>query len=90
MRVSQCPDSATNISLRLSRDDSLRRLIEYVDGLDDLDRELFVRCGLQGETCVQAATRSGVNESAAQMRWYRLRERLRDRPWVRELLEPAP
>lgn len=84
--VSQCPDSVTSVSQRLARDDTLRELLAHVEAFDELDRELFVRCGLQGESCAKAARRAGTSEAAAQMRWLRLRERLRDRPWVRELL----
>lgn len=88
-RASQCPASVTGISQRLARDDSLGQLLEFVDGFEEVDREAFLRCGLQGETIAKAAVRMGLTEAALQRRWHRLREKLRDRPWVRELLEPA-
>ncbi len=88
-RASQCPASVTNISRRLARDEALQHLLEYVEQFDELDRELFLRCGLQGERVAKAAVRMGLSEDAAQKRWERLREKLRDRPRVRELLAPT-
>lgn len=87
--VSQCPASVTGISQRLARDDALQHLLAFVDEFDEADRELFLRCGLQGERIVQAAVRMDLSEVAAQKRWVRLREKLRGRPWVKELLEPV-
>jgi RNA polymerase sigma-70 factor (ECF subfamily) len=88
-RVSQCPASVTAISQRMARDDALQKLLEFVETFDPTDRELFLRCGLQGEGATKAAVRMGLGEEAVQKRWSRLRERLRDRPRVRELLDPA-
>ena len=86
--VSQCPASVTAISQRMARDDALQKLLELVETFDPTDRELFLRCGLQGEAATSAAVRMGLGEEAVQKRWSRLRERLRDRPRVRELLGP--
>lgn len=86
LRVSQCPDSVTSTSKRLARDDALQELIERISDLDEVDRELFIRCGLEGETTSVAATRMQLSSAGAQKRWVRLREKLRDRAWIRELL----
>ena len=87
--ISQLPASATNLSGKIARNDMLRTLLELVDKARPEERELFVRCALQGESCAKAARRMGLSRDAAQKRWLRFREELRGRPWIEELLSSS-
>ena len=83
------PQSVTSITQRISREDSVRSFLEHARALDEVDRMLLVRCGLEEETCARAAVELGLGEDAAIKRWQRLRARLREAPWARALLGPA-
>jgi RNA polymerase sigma factor (sigma-70 family) len=80
------PESVTSISQRLAREDTVRRFLEYAQLLDTDDRDLLVHCGVEGNTCTEAARRLGLGDEVAAKRWQRLRVELRSRAWVRELL----
>lgn len=84
--LSQVPESATALTERVRRSESLKNLLAYVETLQVEDQELFLRLGLQGESMEQAARRLGLETAAAHKRWQRLRIRLRERPSVLELL----
>ncbi len=84
--VGRVPDSVTRITTRLARDESLQVLLVKVEELEASDREIFMRHGLAGESFVEASQRMGIEPDAARMRWNRLRSRLRESPWVEELL----
>ncbi|MBK8975014.1 MAG: sigma-70 family RNA polymerase sigma factor [Planctomycetes bacterium] len=78
MSVEALPASITRITQRLSRDESVRALLDHVAGMSREDQELVSYCGLEGATCAEAARRLGIREDAAIKRWQRLRARLRD------------
>ncbi|MCP3914688.1 MAG: sigma-70 family RNA polymerase sigma factor [bacterium] len=82
----QMPESVTRITTRIARDDALQVLLNKIEESDPSDQELFLRCGLVGESFVEAGRRMGLEPDAARMRWNRLRERLRGSAWVAELL----
>lgn len=84
--LDQCPDSITTITTRLSRDEGLRRFLDYVEGMEQEDRRILVHCGLEELTCAETATRLGLTLDATTKRWQRLRERLRDSGVGRQLL----
>ena len=83
--IGDYPDDATSASRRAARDEALRQFIEDVKALPEDDAELFVYCGLEGATAAEAARVLGIGEEAAQKRWVRLRERLRQRGLPRGL-----
>ena len=83
------PQSVTSITQRIAREDSVRSFLEHARALDEVDRMLLVRCGLEQETCARAAVELGLGEDAAIKRWQRLRARLREAPWAKALLGPA-
>ena len=70
----------TSIATTLGRSDEVKRLIESINGLDEVDRDLVVYCGLEGLSPKEAAPLLGMSGEAAQKRWYRLRGKLRDQP----------
>jgi len=85
-RLDDCPQVVTSISARLARDEALNAFLDRARSLDPVDRELLVRCGLEGTDCTVAATRLGISSEAATKRWQRLRAELRATPWVLDLL----
>jgi RNA polymerase sigma-70 factor (ECF subfamily) len=72
----EIPDSVTSISLRLAKDDAVRRFLAYVEQLPAEDSRLVVYCGLEGYTAREAAQRLGIEPDAARKRWQALRERM--------------
>ena len=84
--LANVPDDVTSMTRRLARDDAVSALLERVGELSDDDRHLVIHCGLEGLTCAEAATRLGLGEAAVIKRWQRLRQKLREQSWARELL----
>ncbi|MCP3915634.1 MAG: sigma-70 family RNA polymerase sigma factor [bacterium] len=70
------PDSATAISQRLARDESVELFVDFVRGLDDEDRKLVIYCGLEGMTYREVADRLRLKRDAIAKRWQRLRARI--------------
>lgn len=70
--------SVTALSRRLLRDESLRRFCDHLGTLPREDQELVTFCGLEGDTCAEAARKLGIGTDAAIKRWQRLRARLRE------------
>ena len=85
--LERIPESVTSLGRHLAREDSIRLFLERVGGLGDEERELVVRCGLEGLTCGEAAVRLGLSEEAATKRWQRLRTELRGSSWAAQLFE---
>lgn len=83
-----CPESITSFTQRLSKDDAVRRFLELAGSLDDGDRQILVRCGLEERTCADAARELELGEDAVIKRWQRLRARLRGETWTRTILAP--
>lgn len=83
--LGQLPASLTRISARAARDESLAKVLGDVETMEPGDKEVFMRCGLIGESFVVAAKRAGVTPDSMRMRWNRLREKLRVHPHVTEL-----
>jgi len=80
-----CPDSVTSISARLTKDESIQRLLDYVGGLPSDDRMLVLYCGFEEYTCAEAATRLGLSPDATSKRWQSLRGRMRENGSLRAL-----
>ncbi len=75
-QLQNLPDSATNISQRLARDDGIQHLLEWVEALDEDEQKLFVHCGLEGLTYAEVSERMQVQRDAIAKRWQKLRERI--------------
>jgi len=80
------PQNVTSFTQRLANEDSIREFLKHADGLDESDRMLLIHCGLEDETCAEAAPKLGLSEDAAIKRWQRLKAKLREKPWSRSLL----
>jgi RNA polymerase sigma factor (sigma-70 family) len=90
LALDRIPESVTSFTQRLAREDSLRAFLAEAQALDETDRMLLVHCGLESETCADAAVKLGLSEDAAIKRWQRLKARLRDLPWSRRWLGVDP
>lgn len=80
------PQSVTSFTQRLASADSVREFLDHARELDEQDRMLLIHCGLEEETCADAAVKLGLSEDAAIKRWQRLKARLRERPWAQEFV----
>lgn len=74
------PDTTTSITRRVARDESLRQFVNEVRALDEGDRRLLMRRGLEGRAHEEIAQELGISTEAAIKRWTRLRERLASAP----------
>jgi RNA polymerase sigma factor (sigma-70 family) len=81
------PQSITSFTQHLAREDSVRAFLAHAAELDESDRMLLIHCGLEDETCAEAAVKLGLTEDAAIKRWQRLKARLRERPWARTFVD---
>lgn len=86
LMLNQVPDVVTGVSLRLSRQEELRRFQGWVKDLDRTDRELLVHHGLEGLSHAQVGERLQLGVEAVAKRWQRLRERLEQQALPREVL----
>lgn len=80
------PHNVTSFTQRLANEESIRAFLQHAEELDENDRMLLIHCGLEDETCAEAAPKLGLSEDAAIKRWQRLKAKLRDKPWSRSLL----
>ncbi len=81
------PEDVTSFTQRLAREDSVRAFLEHASKLEETDRMLLVHCGLEGQTCAEAAVKLDLSLPAATKRWQRLKARLRESPWSRTFLD---
>lgn len=70
-------DPATTMLRALMRQDDVRRLWATVAQLDEESRTLFLYRGLEGLPHAVVGKRLGISGDAVEIRWRRLRERLR-------------
>lgn len=77
---SRLPDTTTSITRRVARDEALARFVAEVRALDEDDRRLLLRRGLEGRSHEEIAGELGITPQAAVKRWTRLRERLASTP----------
>lgn len=75
-QLQNVPDSATNISRRMSRHEGIAVVLRFVEGLDEDDKLLFVHCGLEGLTYAEASERLQIHRETIAKRWQSLRERI--------------
>ncbi len=75
-QLNNVPDSATAISRKVARHEGLRVLLEWVEKLDEDDKQLFLHCGLEGLSYAEVGQRLRVNRDTIAKRWQGLRERV--------------
>jgi RNA polymerase sigma factor (sigma-70 family) len=80
------PQDVTSFTQRVAREESVRSFLHDAGQLAEVERMLLVHCGLEGETCAEAAVKLGISEDAAIKRWQRLKARLRGETWSRAIL----
>jgi RNA polymerase sigma factor (sigma-70 family) len=80
------PQDVTSFTQRVAREESVRAFLDQAGALAEVERMLLVHCGLEGETCAEAALKLGLSEDAAIKRWQRLKARLREEAWSRTIL----
>lgn len=80
------PQDVTSFTQRVAREESVRAFLGEAGSLAEVDRMLLLHCGLEGETCAEAAVKLGLSEDAAIKRWQRLKARLRGESWSRAIL----
>lgn len=78
--LGRLPDTTTSITRRVARDESMREFVAEVRKLEDGDRRLLLRRGLEGLAHEDVARELGISTEAAIKRWTRLRERLAKAP----------
>ncbi len=71
------PDFAEAVADRLAAETEMRSILELVERLPRLEREVLALCAWQGLTPHQAALALGVPEATARTRLFRARSRLR-------------
>jgi RNA polymerase sigma factor (sigma-70 family) len=86
LALDRVPADVTSLTQRLARDDALREFLARAESLDDDDRMLLIHVGLEAMPHDEAAARLGIGVDAAQKRWQRLRDRVRDWPSAAQLL----
>jgi len=85
LMLQNVPDDATQITMRVARDESLSKCADWIRSLPEEDRKLVVHCGLEGLTYIETAERLDIAKEAVAKRWQRLRERLREQPIPQQL-----
>lgn len=75
-QMANVPDPASAISQRVARDDSIQKLLGWVDALEEEERQLFVHCGLEGLSYTDTAERMNLQKDTVAKRWQTLRARV--------------
>jgi RNA polymerase sigma factor (sigma-70 family) len=75
-RMDEVSAAMTTLTRKVSRGEEVQQVLALCEGLDEVDRQLVLLCGMEGCTCKDAAVQVGLNEEATQKRWYRLRKKL--------------
>jgi RNA polymerase sigma-70 factor (ECF subfamily) len=75
-QLQNLPDSATNASRRIARDEGIQKVLAWVAGLDEDDKKLFVHCGLEGLSYAEVSERMQVHYETVAKRWQNLRTRI--------------
>jgi RNA polymerase sigma-70 factor (ECF subfamily) len=86
----EVPDLVTTITSRAARDEAMGRVFAWVDGLDDVDRQVFILHFLEELPHKDVAARLGLLPNTVSKRWERLRGRLRALAPLWSALQPTP
>jgi RNA polymerase sigma factor (sigma-70 family) len=79
------PDSATAITRRVAREESLQLFARWVQSLEEEDRMLLVHLGLEGLSQAEVAERLQIGREAVAKRWQRLMARVAEQKLPREM-----
>jgi RNA polymerase sigma-70 factor (ECF subfamily) len=85
LELADVPDSATAITRRVAREESLKLFAKWVQSLDEDDRMLLVHHGLEGLSQSEVAERLQLGREAVAKRWQRLLARILEQKLPREL-----
>ncbi len=85
LELADVPDSATAITRRVAREESLQLFAKWVQSLDEDDRMLLVHHGLEGLSQAEVAERLQMGREAVAKRWQRLLARVIEQKLPREL-----
>lgn len=85
-QLQNVPDSATEVSRRMARDEGLQALLEWAKGLEEDEQKLFLHCGLEGMSYAEVAERMQLEYDTVAKRWQKLRERVERFAVPRDLL----
>ena len=78
-------DTVTSICTRLGRDETTQRFLAFAEALPEVERQLLVRCGIEGASPEEVGPRLGLEPATAARRWHRLRGKLRESHWAERL-----
>jgi RNA polymerase sigma-70 factor, ECF subfamily len=85
-QMQNLPDSATAISRKVARHEGIQVLLDWVEKLDEDDRQLFVHCGLEGLSYAEVAERMQIQRDTIAKRWQNLRARVQQFGVPRDLI----
>lgn len=85
-QLQNMPDSATEVSRRIARNEGLQELLKWVEGLEEDEQKLFLHCGLEGMGYAEVAERMQLEYDTVAKRWQKLRERVGQFAAPRDLL----
>jgi len=69
-------DPASAISQRVARHEGIQKLLGWVEGLEEEERQLFVHCGLEGLSYTEVGERMKLQKDTVAKRWQNLRTRV--------------
>jgi RNA polymerase sigma-70 factor (ECF subfamily) len=75
-QINNLPDDATAISRKVARHEGIRVLLDWVEALDEEEKQLFVHCGLEGLSYAEVSERMQIHRDTIAKRWQNLRARL--------------
>jgi RNA polymerase sigma-70 factor (ECF subfamily) len=85
LELGDVPDTATAISRRIAKEETLKLFATWVQSLDDDDRMLLIHHGLEGLSQSEVAERLQINRETVAKRWQRLLVRVSEQKLPREL-----
>jgi RNA polymerase sigma-70 factor (ECF subfamily) len=75
-QMNNLPDSATQISRRVSRHEGVQKVLEWIAALEEDEKKLFVLCGLEGLSYGEVSERTQIHKDTIAKRWQHLRGRI--------------
>ncbi len=75
-QMNNVEDPASAISQRVARHEGIQKLLGWVEGLEEEERQLFVHCGLEGLSYTEVGERMKLQKDTVAKRWQHLRTRV--------------
>jgi len=85
-QLQNVPDSATEVSRRMAKDESLQAVLQWVERLDEEEQRLFLHCGLEGMGYAEVGERMQLPYETVAKRWQKLRQRVAGFALPRDML----